>query len=514
MNIEQYYTYKDKFGRDISIIETMRKIKFILSKYKKELILKFLNHLLKKFADGNTIENIDKIQIELINLSIDKYKIIHERAYFVLFQFFYEIENYNEEDSSIIINQIDVLNLFLLVNHLLDKNEYKSIELDNAEIPIELLMASFKMSTDFIDPKDIRIQNDLFIKFYEMIYTYNESKNYDKILIDKTGLSLKEFIEILHKFKNLEKQAFKNLFKKLEKSSALKYEKTHETWINRSPMLRIPFDYRFLEQYPLIKKEDDYYITSFSLLMRSIIMKPYHILSEETKNQRPSFRYFFTKNIAEPTIRKLILEIFQCPKIKEINVCSENNEYADFGILIEESIFLFEIKSVFMGLEIRYTDDKDKFKMEFEKRYILNDSGKHQQINQILKIENEFDKFIDLTGLDKNLKYKIFCIELVFDEVLKSIGFNPFNIYIRDKFNKEIKMDIDKFKNINPYHLNILITFNEMMFLNELLKDPYKKFLVLKNFFSYDETSLEGLVYDLRDGKVLIEGIDKDDFQS
>lgn len=52
------------------------------------------------------------------------------------------------------------------------------------------------------------------------------------------------------------------------------------------------------------------------------------------------------------------------------------------------------------------------------------------------------------------------------------------------------------------------------MILGEELKDPYKRFLILKNYFTYDETSLESLIYNLRDGKANIDEINKDDFQS
>ena len=57
-------------------------------------------------------------------------------------------------------------------------------------------MGMLKMSIDFLGKSDIRIHNGMFISLYEKLNSVEEAKNYDKILFDKTGLKLDDFIDV------------------------------------------------------------------------------------------------------------------------------------------------------------------------------------------------------------------------------------------------------------------------------------------------------------------------------
>jgi len=510
-NLNQYYTYKDEYRKDISKDETLFKIRFLLSKYSKKTVLGMLSFVGKRMNIENPKTNIPKVQEELFGHSFEKLFIVHSRAVLVLYQLFCDVTQFNDSDTSEIINPDDACVLFLLTNHLLDKCEYKSIKNSDKIVPIELLMFMMRMSTDLIGPNDVRLQANLFIRMYEKCTEHEDFLSFDRLLKSITGLEISDFIVILKSFVNQEHVDHLALFEKLGNCLVLDFEEVNEVWNSRKPVINIPFDYRFPEQYPLIKSEGNYFLINFTLLIKSIILKPYHILSASTEEWPTNFRTFFSKEIAEPVMRDILRETFLCSEIIEVQTYRKGNEYADFGIVEGDKIFLFEIKSAYMGLEKRYSQDSEEFKSEFDKRYILNSSGKHQQIGQLINIEENFDNFLELASLERK-RYKIFSIIVVFDEVLKGFEINPFDLYVRNIFNQEISERMSEFTNILPFTSNVMITYNELMFLKESIKDPLKRLQIILNFFTYDKSNLETLILSLINGSSIINGITQEDF--
>ena len=505
----RFYTYEDEYKVDISKNECELKIYEIFSKYRKDIILAFIGHVAKNIGLDSSFENISKVQKDMIGIGANVDAIIHRRGLLALVQYFYEFDDYSDNDTRVILDAKDVFNLFLLINQILNKTEYQTQEANNDEIPIEILQASMRMSIDLLTKNDIVLANDNFIKFYEKMKQHKDYETFNNILFKNTSLFLDDFLEILKKFKNREK--ISDIFNLFEKFSVLKYEDIFSKWHNRIPKIKMPLDYRFLEQYPLIKKDDKFYPVDALLIFYSTIRKVYHLLSSTEISK--SFRNTFTKEIAEPVVKEQIEKIFKSDDMIILDTNSPGYEYSDSAIMNENTIILIEIKSAYMGLEIRYTDDRQKFKTEFDKRYIFLE-GKHQQIKQLKNIQNNIEKFVKACNIEKKEKYIIFSLLVVFDESLSAIGFNN---YIRQQFHKKYIDEIVETDQLKIFPFNAVITFNELNLLLKNTIDTNTRLSLLKFFFTYNlsltdllqeiihgEKEIDGFIYDKELKKIII----------
>jgi hypothetical protein len=490
LDLIQFYTYKDEFGQDISKAESEFRIKLIYSNYRQELLIGFLGHIAKRIDLDNTLENIDNLQKELIGIEFQKAHIIHRRAHLALWQYFFDNKNFNHKDNRNVLDAKDIFLLFILVNQILDKSEYQKHDEES------ILHAGFSfLSIDLIQKNDLVASNFFFIKFYEKLISHPLKDEFDKILINLTTYNLEFFRDFCIKLQRREK--INHIFNIFENFSVIKYKDISKIWDNRVPKIQKPFDYRFIEKYPLIKDDKLFFPIDFINIFLSVFRKPYHLLSQ--KNNKFNFRNIFSKEISEPVIKEYIKENFTSDNIKIIETSYNNYEYADTGLLFGDQLILIEIKSVYMGLDLRYTEDKNKFIDGFNKRYIEG-AGVRQQIKKINYIETNYNKFIEDCQLEQK-KYNIFCLLLVFDESLSTIGVN---VYIRNKFNKFFKEEFEQeFNNINPYPYNATITFNELYFLFNDNKSQRERFKILNSFFIYN-LSLTEFLYELKKGTIIL----------
>lgn len=164
-------------------------------------------------------------------------------------------------------------------------------------------------------------------------------------------------------------------------------------------------------------------------------------------------------------------------------VSKDDFEYADFGVIHNKSILLFEIKSTLMGLNLRYESTTKMFFQEFDKRYASKKSGAGQQVERILNINKDFESFCKLTGLSINQKYSVYNILLVFDDTLSAEGSN---FYIRNKYETFISKEHKAITKIHTPIRNSLLTFNELHSLNKELKSSQERIQFLIEYNKYD----------------------------
>lgn len=483
----RYYTYKDEYRIDLSQEECEKNIYEIFAKYKKEIIIGFIGHIANG-TKSNTVEEWNAVQVQLMSLGYDIAAVIHKQAHAGLYQYFCQASDFSDSDNRIVLDAPDSFNLFLLINQILDKTSYQRYDFES------ILHTSFSMAPHMVQTNDVRASFYFFNKFYNQMLHHQLKDKFDEILIKETKKDLYFYCDMSHKIFN--RINVSGLYNDLGILCAIDYNFVSRVWGERNPKIRIPYDYRFIEEYPLVKRGKTFHAVDFIMIMMSILRKPYHVLSRP--GQDFNFREIFTKEIIEPVIKDYIRQIFQSENIKFIDTSFEDYEYADFGLLKDNQLILIEIKSVYMGLGIRFAKDKDTFIKGFNKRYVEG-SGLIQQLNVINKIENNFNTFISRCKLE-NKKYNLFCLMVVFDESFLSIGVNK---YLKGKFNELFNEKFsEKFNHINPYPYNGTITFNELFYLKHNHENAEDRFKVLNSFFTYNH-SFNDFLMELKEGTLV-----------
>lgn len=505
MELQRYITYYDVYKKDESAINCIFNIKFIYDKYTKDTVLRFLSHLTQKIARINSFEDINELQL-WFGIEIKGF-LIHNRAILLLYQLFFDKLNYNKTNDVATIDPNDVFLLFLFANQILSKTDYKR-KGQVTEITSDVLMFGMKSYPGSITKYETRLMNSLFINLYKKLIETEKYPEYNKIIKKHLQFDINEFIEIFERFGSLQK--FYKPYEIYNNFAVIDYDNINMIWNSRQPKIKIPYEYRFFEQFPFIKKENEYFPTSMIMMFISLMRKIYHTLSydEETKK---TFREFWGKYVVEPVIIKYIQEIFESNETKVITVDFQRElgvEPADVILINKEDLFLIEIKSGYLGLEHRYNDNINVFKTEFDKKYIYNSSGKHQLINQLSILDKYYEKISSICNLDRKIKYKIFSASFVYDEALSFWGFKR---YLGQEFNKIINTEINKYINIIPFLYPNLITFCELISLKERMKSKKKRIHLYKQSFNYED-SLFDLFSDLKEGKFKIEGIKNSDF--
>jgi len=505
MQYATYITYKDIKGIDISFNECIFKIKIIFKRYKRETILSFLGHVSQEIGLENSFESSKKVQ-ETLGIEI-KGILVHSRAILVLYQIFFEETGYSVNNNDIRLTNEEHFYLFLFANQILSKKDFTYEYSKSGEVTIGHLIGLMRLYVGIINSFETNLVEELFLKFYIKLTTSKKYSIYDEVIFKNTGLRINDFIKILEDFRKPHMPS--SIFSTYDKFAVLNYDEIYGVWDRRSPKINIPLEYRFFELYPLIKREKQYYPTSAMLLFVNIIRKIYHVLSndEQTKGE---FRAFWGTSIVEPVIKEYVKNIFETSEVKVIDRESQKKigmEITDIMLINADDIFLVEIKSGYMALSHRYTDDQEIFKTNFEKKYILNSSGKHQLINQLDIFDNYYDKFADLYSLDKNIKYKVFSTSLVFDEALSMIGFKR---YLGKVFNDNLNPKFSKYTKFLPYLYSNLLTFAELLTFEKRIPDKNKRIVLLKNLFAYHD-SFWDLLDDIKDNQIKVEGIQKDD---
>jgi hypothetical protein len=500
MQLALYTSYKDEKGRDISVKESILYIKIIFKRYRRLLILNFLSYVAKEIGLIASFDKSVELQYKLFKYKNSDSVLIHNRAVLVLFQVFFETTDFDENNTEEKIRNDEEISLFLYANQILNKTDTAGLK--GSEIRIEHLMVMMKLYVGTINAYELNLTHDYFLEFYIKLLSSEKSTEYNEVLKKQTGLTIDDFISILKELKN---SKLKDPFKLYEKIGLLEYDEIYEKWENRVPKIALPSDYRFFEQYPLIKKDDLYYGTSVISLFSSIIRKPYHILSSDPESKN-SFRGFWGKYIVEPTIKEYVKKIFSSNGIRVIDIDFQKLigfEISDLVIVHENDVYLLEIKSGYMGLEDRYTDDIDKFRTAFEKKYVYSSTGKHQLLNQIDMFEKNFGKLSKLCELNENTRYRVFSGSIVFDEALSMLGFKR---YLGNSFNKIMSPKVQSYKNFLPFLYSNLLTFAELISIGRRIKNIEKRIHILKATFNYQD-SLYDFLEDIKEKKIAVDGI-------
>jgi len=506
MQLARYITYNEIYGIDTSYNDSIFFIKQIIGKYKKELVLSFLGYLSKEIGLENNADTISSLQLKL-DIKINGI-LIHTRSILVLHQIFYETNKYTNENSSEKIESKDIFNLFLYANQILTKTDTPTGGYGSSKITIGSLMTAMRMHVGVITPFDVKLMEELFIKFYKRIIETEEYNILNSAVLDGTEITIDKFLEILNNF--TKGKSISGIFGLYDKFSVMELNDIYNKWINRKPKIKIPNDYRFLETYPLIKNNGKYFACSLIILFMATARKIYHVLSANKKS-KGFFRTYWGKNIVEPVIKEYIKDIFKSENVQIIDIDFQKEvgeEIADLVIIWEDKIHLIEIKSGYMALEHRFSDNESDFKENFEKKYIFNTSGKNQLVNQLDIFDNKYKKFSVLCGLNSEIKYKVFSCLLVFDEALSILGFKR---YITDIYNELVMNKMNKYENIEPFFYPNLMTFVELLNFKYRIKDKNKRMTIFHNSYVYHDSITE-FFDDIKAEKIpTINGILKDD---
>ncbi len=477
MGAIKYYKHSDYYGFKKELSYYFSLIEHIFSKYNSITILNLISKISQEIGIDNEPNNLTRIQNQ-ITIPIDNNIWLHRRSLSTLVQIFCSRKHKQDDINLYNVQGTDILELFLCSNDIIEASEEKLLPEIND--PIErILFVSFKWIGDLLTATDIQASTNIFKKFYDVISSSESFSHYCSIFASNTGLKFSSYIELLD---NFSKQKFsKYNFEQLSELLAVNFHDLSCKWDSRRPKLEIPFEYRFLETFPLIKLEENLYVLGLHLLFIGLLRKGYHCLSGT--NEGKNFRESFGSQIVEPTIKEYLRELLIDNTTKELKVSKNNFEYADFGVILNKSILLFEIKSTLMGLNLRYESTPKKFFQEFDKRYASKESGAGQQVEKILEINKDFESFCKLAELSINHKYEVYNILLVFDETLAAEGSN---FYIRNKYEAFISKNYNTITKIHTQNRNSLLTFNDLYVLNKELKSSQDRIQFLIEYNKYD----------------------------
>lgn len=477
MQVIKYYKHSDYYGFRKSLSYYFMLINYVFDKYNSYTIISLLSKLAQEININNKPKNLFQIQNTIVK-PIDDSIWLHRRALSTLFQIFYSRKHNRGDKTLLNIPGTDILELFLCANDILEISEEKLLK--EITTPIERsLFVSFKWIGDLITATDIQASILLFKKYYERISMSDSFENYAAMFLNKTGIEFSDYLEILDNFSL--KKINNYDFNQISSLLSLNINEISEKWESRKPKLEVPFEYKFIETYPLIKFNDQLFVGGIHLLFIGLIRRAYHCLSGT--NEGKNFRDLFGEKIVEPTIKDYLRDLLIDNTTKELNVSKVDYEYADFGIIHNKSILLFEIKSTLMGLNLRYESTPKKFFQEFDRRYASKKSGAGQQVERLLDINRDFEGFCKLTRLSVNQDYIVYNILLVFDDALSAEGSN---FYLRNKYEAFISKDHKAITKIYTPVRNSLLTFNELYILNKELKSSLDRIQFLIEYNKYD----------------------------
>lgn len=477
MRLIKYYKHSDHYGfrKDLSYYFAL--IEHNFSKYNSFTLLNLISYISQEIGIDNEPKNLTRIQNKIIK-PINNNIWLHRRALSTLIQIFCSINHDYENNTKYDVRGIDILDLFLSANDILELTEEKPFNKIGDPVK-DSLFISFKWIGELITANDIQASTYFFEKYYEKISTSDLSSHYANIFVSETGLMFSDYIDLLNNLS--QKKISKKNFEQMSKLLSVNFQELSNKWDSRIPKLEIPFEYRFLESFPLIKFHDNLFVLGIHLLFIGILRKAYHCLSGT--NEGKNFRGLFGEKIVEPTIKEYLRELLINNTTRELNVSKVDYEYADFGLIHNKSIFLFEIKSTLMGLNLRFESTPKKFFQEFDRRYASKKSGAGQQVERLLDINRDFEGFCKLTGLSVNQDYIVYNILLVFDDTLSAEGSN---FYIRNKYEAFISRDHKAITKIHSPIRNSLLTFNELYILNKELKSSQDRIQLLIEYNKYD----------------------------
>ncbi|MBX7046810.1 MAG: hypothetical protein K1X86_13345 [Ignavibacteria bacterium] len=423
---------------------------------------------------------LQELHEKFLGIKINR-PIAHRRAMHLLSQVFFSYSNFSEIDSRNVLSPQDSRNLFLSANSILNHTEgttYKDIS--NKVTAIKILHNSIKFSNDLINNEDVRNIFYYYINFYKELKHSAKYEYFNSIVTDKTNLNIDKIIELLE---SLYLRKGKSAFNFLQESFSLNINNTFSAWESRIPKVNIPYCYPLLQTFPLIENNKEFHpVCSFEFMILSVCKKMYHTLRAVNKGK--DFGTEFGYAVEKVIVRELTNSFTNnnCKIINNLllNLHNRKIQLADFGVLMDNNIFLFEIKSGMLRVEEKYEDDIEKFENGIKKRYVDNE-GVNQQVKRIIDLDTYYYKFCELNKLDSNIRYKVIPIIIFLDDDLTVTGFNK---YLGDKFleiNEKCNLDL---KNISCSKNNSTITLIELKSCIESINNSSK---VLQSLWEYNQ---------------------------
>ena len=468
---KKYYTYLDEFPEQkVGIQFCEHTIKEILKNYDKESLFRTFSSIAQSLGLGNDYESILAYQQLQFNIHPNRNIIlIHRLAVNVVFQYLFSTEDEEFGNRKDVLPN-DIKLLFLCANQLTEFVENETLDIAKS-IGKKLFFTSIKTILFSNTKDDLQGGFMLFKKYYLKIINLN-MELYNSVIKDKYGFEISDYVKILEL---IEQRNYPKVFELFDKYAIVEFNKTYQYWEARQPKFAIPKELAFLQKYPLIKINDEYLVTDIHNLLSSLFKNLYRTLLEY---DNISFKGDFGKHIVEPTIIDLIKERFVDENVKALKVGSKKIEYGDFGLLYDDSIFLFEIKSSLMNDASVFTDNYEAFMKIFNDKFVIKE-GIRQQVKKIQLIDNNLEHFCSLSGIDPNIKYTIYPIMLSFDESLMSICCNWYLSMRFEVFRKLCKLHLHSIKLANCHST---ITFNELYRMLYIEREPSERLKLLKMY--------------------------------
>jgi hypothetical protein len=477
MEYQEYWSYSKEYGRKLSRDECLKRIHNIFKQYKRELFIHLISHIATNFGVDNDGEMINNIQSKLFGINI-KRPLIHRSALNVLFQLILEYRDFSESDNSLTIKKENLAELFLLINEFWDI-EYDEVNKNiNYSETQKLIFHGIKLFYGIVNGEDVQAKLFYFRRLYDEIHNNSKFINEIKIFEKSFNISFDYYREILSCLSEIRNT--KEIYNILIEKFAIDINDIEKKWNNRIPKIPIPFDFKFLIDYPIIKTEKNKYVLNAYFLFLAIIMKCYYILCNE--NVTPKFRQNVTKYVLEDIVKNFLSETFIGENIKNLILTYDSNkEYADWGMIYDDIIFLFEIKSGTIPVEKKYGKDIDAFYKELSKKYI-EEQGINQQIKSLIEIEKNYDSFCKRCNIEKK-KYIILPVLLLYDDIFEITGIND---YMRQKYIELIGRKKFYPKNFILSANNAIITFTDLfVFSKKTFENPEERIKKLIGYYRY-----------------------------
>jgi hypothetical protein len=458
LETKEYWSYSKEFGKSLMREECINEIYNIFHKYKRELFINCISHIAINFGVNNDEEMIKKIQKSLFGIEINKY-FVHRSALNVIYQLLLEYRDFSKSDDSKIIDPNELVLLFLLVNELLDI-EYEGVRIDTRfDDTQKLIFYGIKLFYGIVSPDDVQAKSFYFGKLYESIYKSKKFKNEIKLFESDLGVSYRHYRKTLKWM--AERKRTKSIYKILVGKFSIDINEIENKWDNRSIKLPVPFDFKFLIDYPIVISRGKKYVLNSYFLFLALITKCYHMLSN--KDTSPNFRGLVNKDIFENIIKNFLKNIFVFKKVKELNLLYDRNkEYADWGMVFENFIILFEIKSGTIAVEKKYGKDIEAFYKDLSKKYI-DEQGIRQQIKGSFELDKNFDSFCEINGLERRKEYILLPVLLVYDDIFEIPGVND---YMRQKYLELVSKKKTQNRNFLLSANDAIITFTDLFVLS------------------------------------------------
>jgi len=481
MSIEtqEYWSYRKEFNYPLSRDKCKEKLHNIFRSYRKETLYGLIGHIAINFGIENNREMITRIQNELFGYDIKK-NLIHRGAINVLYELVLDFNNFSPSDTRGRLEVKDLEGIFLLINEFWDIEYDDLLKYEDIGDTKRMIFHAVKLLYGIHNPEDIQSKSFYFLKIYEEI---NDNKIFAKEIETFENIfeiKMNQYIEILRNMSNTKDN--KKTINFLKDKFTTNISELEIKWQNRTPNIPSPFDFKFLLDYPVLEIGNKQYVINAYYLFMAIIMKCYFILSNP--KTAPKFRENVTKYVFEKIVTEFLTKIFIGEDVSRIiTLKNKNNEYADWGMIYKNIIFLFEIKSGTLSVQNKYGNNIYSFFEELSKKYIEK-QGVNQQIKRLMDIDNNWDYFCNCCNLTQGKKYIICPTLILYDDIFELPGIN---IYMREKYFEKLRLNNFKPKNFILCANNAIISYTDLFALsNKKMKSYNKKVEKFIGYFNYN----------------------------